>query len=153
MPDKPKRKRKRKNKNKNKLSADQMPVFGPEIVPTEADMKEINRDAAQGNNHVRFDYKHEESDNMEVVDEDFTAEEIKQLYNQSVSSAATTGSSISQEQSGNRTNNGQDTSSNNGQNTKLIKDVKPKKYQVFQRKISNILCMQWKLIQVVRMLS
>ena len=75
-------------------------MFGPEIVPTEAVIKHMSKDQAEGNNHVRFDDKQEESEDMDVVDEEFTAEEIKQLYNQSVSSAATTGTSIGQEQSG-----------------------------------------------------
>jgi hypothetical protein len=69
---------------------------------------------AVGNNHVRFDNKQAESDDMDVVAEEFSAEEIKQLYNQSVSSA-TTGSSTCQEQSGNGTKKGEDSSSNNGQ--------------------------------------
>jgi len=114
MPGKPKRKRKRKNKNKNKLAPEQIPIFGPQIVPTEAVIKQMSKDQTEGNNHVRFDDKQEEeSENMDVVDEEFTAEEIKQLYNQSVSSATTT---MSQEQSRNGTNNGENTSSNNAQN-------------------------------------
>ena len=53
---------------------------------------------------------------MDIVDEEFTAEEMKQLYNQSVSSTTTTGSSISQEHSGNGTNSGEDIISKTGQN-------------------------------------
>jgi len=114
MPDKPKRKRKRKNKNKNKLAPDQIPIFGPQIVPTEAVIKQMSKDQTEGNNHVRFDDKQvDESENMDVVDEEFTAEDIKQLYNQSVCSATTT---MGQEQSRNGTNSGENTSSNNAQN-------------------------------------
>ena len=74
MPGKPKRKRKRKNKNKNKLAPEQIPIFGPQIVPTEAVIKQMSKDQTEGNNHVRFDDKQEEeSEDMDVVDKEFTA--------------------------------------------------------------------------------
>jgi len=114
--EKPKRKRKRKNKNKNKLAPDQIPIFGPEVVPTEAVINQMRKDQSAGNNHVRFDDHQDESGDMDVVDEEFTAEEIQQLYNQSVTSATAVGPSTCQEQSGNGTNNGEDSSSTTGQN-------------------------------------
>ena len=89
--DKPKRKRKRKNKNKNKLAADQIPVFGAEIVPSPAAIKQTTKSLPNSNNHVRFDNHHEvntENDKTEEVigGEEFSAEDIRNLYSQSVSS-------------------------------------------------------------------
>jgi hypothetical protein len=65
----------------------------------------MSKDQSEGINHVVFDEKQEESDDMDVEDKKFTAEEIQQLYNQS---SATTGSFISQDQKGNGGNNGED---------------------------------------------
>jgi len=88
---KPKRKRKRKNKNKNKLSADQIPVFGAQIVPTPAAIKQTTHTLPSSNNHVRFDNNHGvNTENGEVEEvaggEEFSAEDIRQLYSQSVPS-------------------------------------------------------------------
>ena len=81
---KPKRKRKRKNKNKNKLPLDQIPVFTAEIETAPGPVSVKNIDA--NNSHVRFG---EHEDSMEVDSNDkqeFTEEDIKQLYVQSVAS-------------------------------------------------------------------
>jgi len=88
---KPKRKRRRKNKNKNKLSADQIPVFGAQIVPTPAAIKQTTHTLPSSNNHVRFDNNHGvNTENGEVEEvaggEEFSAEDIRQLYSQSVPS-------------------------------------------------------------------
>jgi len=96
---KPKRKRKRKNKNKNKLSADQIPVFGAQIVPTPAAIKQTSNTLPNSNNHVRFDNNHEVgTENGEAEElaggEEFSAEDIRELYSQSVSSNVISGAPI-----------------------------------------------------------
>ena len=80
---KPKRKRKRKNKNRNKLPADQVPVFQQVIVEAPVVRKLRN---VTNNSHVRFDGNEGDgSEFMEVsTSEEFTADEIKNLYAKSV---------------------------------------------------------------------
>jgi len=126
----PKRKRKRKNKNKNKLAPDQIPEFGPQIVPTTAAIRQVVNNHATSNNHVRFDNKQDESDNMEVEEqndggEEFTAEEIKKLYNQSVSSAVVTGSPSHLQQNGKELPSSGDSGRTNVQTVKDPKPIKP----------------------------
>ena len=89
---KSKRKRKRKNKNKNKLPLDQIPVFAAEI---ETVAGPVHRNVDGNNSHVRFDA---ENETMEVDNNDgqeFTVEDIKKLYAQSVASNTRTTSNNS----------------------------------------------------------
>ena len=83
---KPKRKRKRKNKNKNKLPADQLPVFQQVIVEAPVVRKKSGVNNVTNNSHVRFDGNEREgNETMEVsTSEEFTADEIKNLYAKSV---------------------------------------------------------------------
>ena len=89
MPLKPRRKRKRKNKNKNKLSPEETPVFEAEIQPTSYDLNSLNTN----NSHLTFD-DNNEMDLREDIEtkqaEEFTEEDVKKLYEQSVSSQLTT---------------------------------------------------------------
>eukprot|EP00092_Neocalanus_flemingeri_P027967 GFUD01030364.1.p1 GENE.GFUD01030364.1~~GFUD01030364.1.p1 ORF type:complete len:579 (-),score=205.60 GFUD01030364.1:61-1797(-) len=82
--EKQKCKRKRKNKNKNKLAPDQIPTFELEVIPTESAIRhQMFKD--KSNDHIRF----EKSEEMEVAhsnSEEFTADQIQELYSQSVSS-------------------------------------------------------------------
>ena len=78
---KPKRKRKRKNKNRNKLPADQVPVFQQVIVEAPVVRKKGGVNNVTNNSHVRFGG----NETMEVgTSEEFTADEIKNLYAKSV---------------------------------------------------------------------
>ena len=89
---KSKRKRKRKNKNKNKLPLDQIPVFTAEI---ETVAGPVHRNVDGNNSHVRFDAEEEtmEVDNNEG--QEFTEEDIKKLYAQSVATNTKTTSNNS----------------------------------------------------------
>jgi hypothetical protein len=45
-----------KNKNMNKLTPDQIPTFGPDIVPIEAVIRQIDNNQ-KSNNHARFKFE------------------------------------------------------------------------------------------------
>ena len=79
----PRRKRKRKNKNKNKLAPEDAPVFEAEILPTSYDLNNQKK----SNAHVKFDEQMDVDENAEPQHtEEFTEEDVRKLYEQSVSS-------------------------------------------------------------------
>ena len=84
---KPRRKRKRKNKNKNKLSPDEVPVFEAEILPpssllnTDRKTNVNTRRTFDESNLMDLDESHDTKQS-----EEFTEEDVRKLYERSVSS-------------------------------------------------------------------